>query len=147
MFCHVLETGEWEDLDRMEKFVNSIKPAHPASNLVSKHHRLFQIFYEVALRYTELKSTSNMQHNGYAEVSMEFDNYLNALGFHYPTIGSDMADGVNATPNEVSCQVSPEVSTDTHNVNMAANPGLELPAWLHVSQQMMGLLNNDDMPL
>ncbi|EMT61118.1 Putative transcriptional regulatory protein C11D3.07c [Fusarium odoratissimum] len=146
LFCHVLETGDWEDLDRMQKFVNSIKPAHPVSSIVSKHHRLFQIFYEVALRYNELKSTSKMQQNGCAEVSTEFYNCLNALGFQPPVGTSDMAGGANATLNDNSYEVSADVSADTCRGIMETDPASQLPAWFNMSQQMMGLLNNDDMP-
>lgn len=130
----------------MQNFVNSIKPAHPVSSIVSKHHRLFQIFYEVALRYNELKSTSKMQQNGCAEVSTEFYNCLNALGFQPPVRTSDMAGGANATLNDNSYEASADVSADTCRGIMETDPASQLPAWFNMSQQMMGLLNNDDMP-
>jgi hypothetical protein len=130
----------------MENFVNSIKPAHPVSSIVAKHHRLFQLFYEVALRYNKLKSTSKVQQNGYAEVSTGFSNYLNALGFQPPVETGNMAGEADAMLNDNSQKVSANVSADNCRDTIEADPASQLPAWFHMSQQMMGLLNNDDMP-
>lgn len=130
----------------MQNFVNSIKPAHPVSSIVAKHHRLFQLFYEVASRYNELKSTSKVQQNGYTEVSTEFTSYLNALGFQPSLETSDIASGANVMLNDNSQKVSTNVSADNRRETIEADPTSQLPAWFHMSQQMVGLLNNDDMP-
>lgn len=130
----------------MHNFVNSIKPAQPVSNIVSKHYRLFQIFYEVALRYTELKSASNMEHDDYPEVSTEIDNYLSALGFQAPIGMNEMAGSASVSLNENSCPVSTEASANSSKELLDADPASRLPAWFHVSQQMMGLVDNEEMP-
>ena len=87
-----------------------------------------------------------MQQDGYAEVSTELDNYLSTLGFHLPPEVHDIASSANEPSNGDLRPVSEEASAVTSQGTMDAEPVLQLPTWLHLSQQVMGLVYNDDMP-
>ncbi|PKS12634.1 hypothetical protein jhhlp_000842 [Lomentospora prolificans] len=149
LFCYVLETGDLEDLDRMQTFVDSIESACHHSNAISKHHRLFQVFHNVALRYTELKTASTPSQDGQTEVRTEMDAYLHALGF-YPHAGSNVtADNQNLT--ESSSMMSPtmlhlSMPTDALDVTKGAELPSHLANWYSVSQQMIELLDSDQLP-
>ncbi|KAL2848054.1 hypothetical protein BJX68DRAFT_267969 [Aspergillus pseudodeflectus] len=56
--CIVLNIapGDVEDLNNMQAFVASIESACPHSPAIAKHHRLFQVFCDVAARHYELKA-------------------------------------------------------------------------------------------
>ncbi|KAI9150764.1 putative transcriptional regulatory protein [Paramyrothecium foliicola] len=146
LFCHVVETGQWEDLERMRSFVESIDSSQPESKIVSKHHRLFQIFYEVALRYTQLKTASTPVQDDSLAVSTELDGYLHALGFQLPTATSN-----TGNPHIPVPQSSYEGSTvgftgaSQEEVTGAAEASLQMPPWFNLSQHMIGLMDSDEM--
>ncbi|KAK1147948.1 hypothetical protein N8T08_000464 [Aspergillus melleus] len=80
LFCHVIETGDLDDLTRMQTFVTSLESACASSKAIAKHHRLFQVFNSVALRYTELRGASPASQGETARLRMEMDTQLHALG-------------------------------------------------------------------
>ncbi|KAK8102217.1 hypothetical protein PG984_015363 [Apiospora sp. TS-2023a] len=83
IFCHVIETTDQTDLDRLHSFVASLEPVSQLSEPAARMQRLFQVLYNVALKYVEVKTSREQQ-----SVGRELDTYLNALGYGpAPTYG------------------------------------------------------------
>ncbi|KAE8159234.1 hypothetical protein BDV40DRAFT_273732 [Aspergillus tamarii] len=57
VFCHVIESGDVEDLRRIRTFADSIQEAAQYCKAILKHKRLFSAFVDVAVHYTKLKSS------------------------------------------------------------------------------------------
>ncbi|KAL4944595.1 hypothetical protein BDV06DRAFT_220112 [Aspergillus oleicola] len=55
LFYNVIQTQSLEDLTLLHSFVHSMTLASQASSALRKHQSLFQLFYDVAARYTELR--------------------------------------------------------------------------------------------
>ncbi|KAK8073269.1 hypothetical protein PG994_004168 [Apiospora phragmitis] len=76
IFCHVIETTDQTDMDRLHSFVASLEPVSQLSEPAARMQRLFQVLYNVALKYVEVKTSREQQ-----SVGRELDTYLNALGY------------------------------------------------------------------
>ncbi|KAK8024629.1 hypothetical protein PG993_012695 [Apiospora rasikravindrae] len=94
IFCHVIETTDQTDLDRLHSFVASLEPVSQLSEPAARMQRLFQVLYNVALKYVEVKTSREQQ-----SVGRELDTYLNALGYGpaptYGGMGGVVAGGTN----------------------------------------------------
>lgn len=149
LFCHVIETGNLDDLNRMHNFVSSLESACEQSSAIAKHHALFQVFHNVAARYIELKTASTPTQPEQAEQRVEMGTYLSELGFQPQMVppSRDEIEGPGGTGSEVEAPYVPimmprEVPVGYEEVDQAA----QLANWLTVSQQMMGLLDNNEFP-
>lgn len=149
LFCHVIETGDLDDLSRMHTFVSSLESACEQSTAIAKHHALFKVFHNVAARYIELKSASTPTQPEQAEQRVEMGTYLSELGFQPQMVppSRDGIEGAGGTGSAVEAPYMPmmipgEVSGGYEEVDQAA----QLANWLTVSQQMMGLLDNNELP-
>lgn len=92
VFCHVIETRDKEDIDRLGAFVTSIQPAAAASDAAAKLHRLFQILHGVAARWVELPGRYDDSDGGQPRAAAEErDAYLNLLCMPSVTEGSAAA--------------------------------------------------------
>lgn len=77
VFCHVIETTDpGTDLEQLHSFVASMEPALQLSESATRMQHLFQVLYNVALKYLEVKMSREQ-----LSVGREFDTYLNALGY------------------------------------------------------------------
>ncbi|KAJ3547328.1 hypothetical protein NM208_g1568 [Fusarium decemcellulare] len=81
LFCYVVETGNTEDLARMSTFVESIASASQYSPTLADHHHLFEVFHNVAQRYTELKSALAASTQNEIDINAEMDAYINSIWF------------------------------------------------------------------
>ncbi|CAH0004378.1 unnamed protein product [Clonostachys byssicola] len=153
LFCHVIETGNAEDLTRMGSFVGSIESLELGSGQIANHHRLFEVLYQVSKRYSELKATTTSAQAQNIELISEMDTYFSYLGYHpnrEPTINSEVhnsttAAALVATTVGAVLPAIGDMSMLLENPNL--NPGREqnsqLGNWFPLSQQMMTLLDND----
>ncbi|KAK7906485.1 hypothetical protein PG985_016222 [Apiospora marii] len=118
IFCHVIETTDQTDLDRLHSFVASLEPVSQLSEPAARMQRLFQVLYNVALKYVEVKTSREQQ-----SVGRELDTYLNALGYGpAPTYGG-MGGIVTAAANGGSYQGSSDMSdagSGSHHAAAAA---------------------------
>lgn len=138
-----------EDLERMQTFVDSIESARHHSHVISKHHRLFQVFHDVALRYTELKSASPPSQDAEVETRIEMDAYLSALGFQSHSTLSVPAGSQNIVESSsiwLPTMLPTEIQPDVLEANKEPGSPSQLANWYSVSQQMMGLLDSDQLP-
>lgn len=149
VFCQALETGDTDDLNRMQTFVISIESACHQSNAISRHYRLFQVFSDVAQRYTELRLTSTpTPEHDIARTQM--DGCLSELGFPLqlcPNVAanSQLVNGEqwNAVPNSSSFRF-PVGGSETGAANETSS---QLTQWYHANQLMMDWLDNGQRSL
>ncbi|KAI1808225.1 hypothetical protein F4811DRAFT_501589 [Daldinia bambusicola] len=147
LFCCVLETGDEGDSARMEAFVSSIETAREHSSVIAKHHVLFQGFYNVAVRYKELKSASTPVQQEQEELRLEMDSFLSELGLQ-----TQAGSATTNTTQDMALERplgatfgggdQPDMSKGYQEVEQA----LRLPRWYTMSQQMIGFLENDEFP-
>jgi hypothetical protein len=95
LFCHVIETSNMEDLQRLSDFADSLQPACSVSPATEKFLRVCRVLYNVARLYTEAKA---QQDNDLNLVGNDIDMYLSQLGFIAPqdqaAQQADFSDGV-----------------------------------------------------
>lgn len=147
----MIETSNMNDLDRLHDFLASLEPAARDSESTARLHRLFQVLYNVALKYVEVK-----QNQEQASVGREFDAYLNALGFNPGGAMGDMRqggegpEGSGLPPAGLSLNMQDYSGLEGVPMSNQGVPdqgmiqqGMLLGGWFHNSQQMMGLLDED----
>ncbi|KAJ5114352.1 hypothetical protein NUU61_000111 [Penicillium alfredii] len=162
LFCHVIETGAIQDLARMQSFVTSIESACRHSKAIAKHHRLFQVFYSVALRHTELRWAPTPTQEESLRLRMEMDAHLSALGLPQTAL---------AAANHSSHTGTETQETETHQGQAMAwlgdnapglgtldpvqgggmtstweDQGARLGNWFSFNQHVMELLDHNDLP-
>ncbi|KAL4964359.1 putative C6 transcription factor [Aspergillus stella-maris] len=146
LFCHVIEVSSWEDLNRLDEFVVSLKPNCTLSTAIAKLHRLCQALSNVARLYIEAKEQAQTQENqALASVNHEFDTYLSALGFAPPTGEGDVrwtaTPGVAPMPGDMNY-----AGTAAQNIGGQPIPQghmTQLGNWFSGNQYMLGLLEED----
>lgn len=79
LFCHVIETFNMDDLQRLAQFVASLQPAFSMSQPVEKLHRLCQVLHQVAALYVEARAKQQDQEE-MGMIGNDFDMYLSQLG-------------------------------------------------------------------
>ncbi|KAF4453115.1 hypothetical protein FALBO_16047, partial [Fusarium albosuccineum] len=77
IFCHVIESGDVQDLDRLRAFVASLESARMYSQATANIHRQFQALFHIAQQFTEIRSSNELLNS---EAITEFDEYIQALG-------------------------------------------------------------------
>ncbi|KAK6219968.1 fungal specific transcription factor [Colletotrichum tabaci] len=150
IFCQVMETSDATDLARLQGFVSSIQDAKEFTEASARLCRLFQVLYNVAFRYVEMRNSS--QQTGQAQASQEMDRYLTALGF--PSAGQSSEggpDGSDQLPmGGGGGGGGDEGITSTGSGVVPLNQMLwmgnasQLEDWFYSNQQMMGLVEDDD---
>lgn len=144
-----------------------MKDSCQKSGTIAKHHRLFQVFYSVAARYTELTMHSSSMQEEQRKLKSQVDAQLGAFGLQ-PN-GSYMGGHGNLPPTlETGSEPSPMASSQSAmGLNMEfpslgqppphrqpsanqdwaqAQQGLLLGNWFSFNQQMMGLMDQSDFP-
>jgi hypothetical protein len=135
----------------MHTFVGSLESACQHSSAIAKLHDLFQVFYNVAVRYTELKSASTPTQPEQTQHRVEMGTYLGELGFQ-PQIGPDARHGIqdgaggNGQGASTACFPAMVLPHDVSGVHEEAEQAAQLTNWYSVSQQMMGWLDNNELP-
>ncbi|KAF5007906.1 hypothetical protein FDECE_5821 [Fusarium decemcellulare] len=77
IFCHVIESGDAQDLDRLRAFVASLESARMYSQATANIHRQFQALFHIAQQFTEIRASNELLNS---EAITEFDEYIQALG-------------------------------------------------------------------
>lgn len=115
VFCHVIAAKDTTDLARLEAFLKSIRLAQDFSEAAARLNRLFEVLYNVALRYTEMQQ--NSQREEQLKAAEEMDQYLAALGFPPPGVsnhinesGNTVKDSQDFADNEDLLQDLPQLS-------------------------------------
>ncbi|KAI9146718.1 ATPase [Paramyrothecium foliicola] len=146
LFCHIIETGNGEDLGRLGDFVRSIQSVCDDSNTIANHYRLFQVFHSVAVRYTEIKSAPAPLRPEELEFRGEMDGFLRTMGFqtHQNLVAEDRdanAGDQVGSPSGFHMAPSVEMCDGLERTMQVSQTG----NWFTLSQQMMDLLDNDEV--
>ncbi|OIW32262.1 hypothetical protein CONLIGDRAFT_593417 [Coniochaeta ligniaria NRRL 30616] len=110
IFCHIIETSNHDDLQRLSRFAASLEPVSSMSLAMQKFYRLCKVLDQIATLYVEAKSQSYGQHDQDSSmVGNDFDTYLSQLGFipsqqYNPSDDMAIAGGTPA-PNQASTQL------------------------------------------
>lgn len=128
----------------MHTFIRSLESACQHSSAIAKHHDLFQLFYNVAVRYTDMKLASTPSQPEQAELRVEMGSYLSELGFQAQHgIQNAAGGGGQGVSTEFLSMTLPH---DVSGGQAEAGQAAQLANWYAVSQQMMGLLDNNQLP-
>lgn len=158
IFCHVVETTDPTDLGQLHSFVASMEPAMQLSESATRMQHLFQVLYNVACKYLEVKMSREQ-----LSVGREFDTYLNALGYGPGDHGAGAASagpvfgagallpgGAPSTSSAASSLQSPPGGhapawTGFQAPDAAVMPqqGMVLGEWFYNNRQMMGLMDDE----
>ena len=124
--------------------MTSIEPAACYSTSIANHHRLFQVFHSVALRYTALKSSLTPSQQDQIELKAQMDQYLSTIGAYPPcnTVEQRVDRGA-----QYASVASFEMPSDDIGANEAIDQASQLATWFSSSQQMMGWLESEQFPL
>ncbi|RSL62275.1 hypothetical protein CEP53_004813 [Fusarium sp. AF-6] len=77
IFCHVIESGDVQDLTRLQEFVASLESARMYSRATANIHRQFQALFNIAQQFIEIRTSNELLND---EAITEFDEYIQALG-------------------------------------------------------------------
>ncbi|KAF5689906.1 fungal specific transcription factor factor domain-containing protein [Fusarium circinatum] len=148
IFCHVIETQDEADLNRLQDFVTSIESASSISEPAAKIQRLFQVLYKIAMAYLKFRHSTSLVDG--CQDSSKIDGYLDALGFSSTSSGiSSRPDHLLAQRGNSNMEVENNGRTglDTLSGDLRAmNPMMwtsnsaELEEWLGNNEFMTGLM-------
>ncbi|KAF9874828.1 hypothetical protein CkaCkLH20_07522 [Colletotrichum karsti] len=149
IFCQVMETSDAADLARLQAFVSSIQAAKEFTEASARLYRLFQVLYNVAFRYVEMRN--NAQPSEQAQTTQEMDKYLAALGFPPAGLGgaAERQSGGEVGGSEGMVGSSFEdgaanpAGSGPLNQMMWMGNATQLEDWFYSNQQMMGLVEDD----
>jgi hypothetical protein len=79
LFCHIINTRNTADLNRLCQFVASLLQTSQRNGPIARFHRLCDLFYQVAVLYCS--SAVDEKSNETADIWPEMDDYLITLGF------------------------------------------------------------------
>ncbi|KAL4733991.1 hypothetical protein BDV11DRAFT_209783 [Aspergillus similis] len=144
LFCHVIETGNLQDLSQMQAFVISMESVCPHSPTIAKHHHLFHVFCTVAQRYCDIMSAASSTEEQ-LRLRMEVDAHLCAFGLQ-SQLPAEISDPV---PDKRMSSLGADTNYPGVNVGdstIDAADGFNLGDWFSFSQNIVGLLDRDDLP-
>lgn len=131
----------------MQIFVKSMEGSCHNSGAIAKHHRLFQVFYSVAARYTELMCSSAHMQEEQRELKSQVDAQLGALGLQ-PN-GSSMLGHPTQETTQVASSATPDMGILGHGQAPQREDwpeqGLLLGNWFSFNQQMMDFMDQSDL--
>ncbi|KAI1360616.1 hypothetical protein F5Y08DRAFT_316942 [Xylaria arbuscula] len=137
LFCHVVATGDKNDLARMQSFVASIRAAGENCTAVSKLHRLFDVFCSVARRYNDVRPAINTPQQ---EEQMRLNSCLTELGLQ-----TEMSQMSHETGGFMSSATSDNNGLTSNGMADWTSQGPPLGNWVSLNQQMMGILGDDEV--
>ncbi|KAM6534554.1 hypothetical protein FALCPG4_004186, partial [Fusarium falciforme] len=130
LFCHVIECQDETDLNRLQAFITSMESTPTLSEAAAKMHRLFQVLYQVALRY--LENFSSDSNGGQPQSNATLSAYLTTLGL--PILNQDIhhqgssALSSNTSPG-VNSQQAMEGALDTLR-GLDGQEGIHPTVWM-----------------
>ncbi|KAK1840417.1 fungal specific transcription factor domain-containing protein [Colletotrichum chrysophilum] len=156
MFCHVIETQDQTDLDRLGDFSCSIQNAAQVSEAAFKAFHLFHTLHGIAVRYLELCAAHPQ--NGQRKAGPEMDWFLEALGIappgqendgqrylasDAPWFGTDLIDSMEADGARDNDTTQRRTST-TQPLFRVGNE-VELESWFQNNEAGMDFLRDTDI--
>ena len=126
LFCHVIETSNADDLQRLAQFTASLEKVTSVSQGIARLHRMCQILQHVAEIYVKAKA---QQHQNMGMVGNDFDLYLAQLGF----ISRDCASRQGVAENGIGAGFAASGANETE----------QLGDWFSGNNFIMSLMEED----
>ena len=128
----------------MQAFIDSIESATHCSVLIARYHKLFQVFYNVARRFLQLKAIHTPSQQGHAELKAQMNHCLGALGLHQQRcVQNGYGDSLMLLPSMVSMQ---SVDNDS-GIAVGMEQPVQTMNWYALGQQMFESFGNDQPPV
>lgn len=146
LFCQVIETQDEMDLERLHSFVVSMESAPAVSDAAVKMLWLFQVLYNVALRYIEFRTSTPP--TAQAQANIELNAYIAALGLplsfdnrHQPSteLGQVQDAGSGLVTSDSSMLDITQGQRGVDQRTWMDNPA-QLEEWFNSNDQMMELV-------
>ncbi|KAK7421254.1 hypothetical protein QQZ08_010031 [Neonectria magnoliae] len=145
LFCQVIETQDEMDLDLLHSFIQSMESAPPVSDAPVKMLWLFQVLYNVAIRYIEFRTLVSPP--GQVHANAELNAYSTALGLPLPFDSLQQLLAELKQPHGVSREDTKDSSMGEStegqrevNQRMWSNNPAQLEEWFNSNHQMMELM-------
>ncbi|KAH6866035.1 hypothetical protein B0T10DRAFT_420404, partial [Thelonectria olida] len=147
LFCHVIETQDQMDLDRLSSFILSMESSPAISDAATRMIHLFRVLFSAAHRYVEFRvSTSSGEQ---AQARERLHTYMAELGLPVPLNNQEhLRPGLSQAQSEVAEQVTQDGSmSETMDGQGATDCRIwmgntaHLEEWFHSNHQMMELIN------
>lgn len=128
----------------MQGFINSIESATHGSVPIARHHKLFQVFHNVARRFLQLKATHTPSQQSHEELKAQMNHCLGAIGLHpQRCVQNGYGDSLMLLPSMVSMQ-SP---VDDSGISVNMEQPVQTMNWYALGQQMFESFGNDQPPV
>lgn len=143
MFCNVIEHENTNDLDIMQAFINSIESATHCSVSIARHHKLFQVFHNVARRFLQLKAVHTPSQEGHKELKAQMNLCLGALGLHQEGY---VQNGCGNSPIILPSVVSIQSPIDDSGIPTGPEEPIQMMNLYALGQQMFESFGNFQLP-
>ncbi|KAK4170522.1 hypothetical protein QBC43DRAFT_306371 [Cladorrhinum sp. PSN259] len=132
IFCHIVETSNIEDLQRLTDFVHGLQPVCAVSETVGKLYRVCQVLLNVATLCVKTREQrqQNPQNMDVTVAENNIDMYLSQLGFMPPY----------APPQSTPLYGSTGMPA---NADFSADQAAQLGSWFSGNTHILGLLEED----
>lgn len=142
----MIDTQDKEDLEHLRCFITSVESAPAVSDAATKALQLFQVLYNVAIRYTA--SHVSTPATDQAQASLELDAYMAELGLPVPLHHRHHQHIDLNSVQPGSGELGPQIDNmlDGLNGRRASDRGAwmgsatQLEDWLNSNYQMMDLI-------
>ncbi|KAB5572543.1 hypothetical protein GE09DRAFT_1170639 [Coniochaeta sp. 2T2.1] len=144
LFCHVIETSDHDDLQRLCRFTSSLEAVASLSLAMERFHRTCKVLYQVAALYVEAKAQSCEQKDvDMSIIGNDFDMYLSQLGFispqPHPVSGSmPLPTSGMPSPDQTSVQLGDWFSGNNYIMGLMEEDLLDFDAGLNPPQFQPG---------
>ncbi|KAH7120307.1 hypothetical protein B0J13DRAFT_457112, partial [Dactylonectria estremocensis] len=147
LFCHVIETQDQMDLDRLGSFISSMESTPAISDQATRVIHLFRVLFSAARRYVEFRNSSPSADQGQARERLH--TYMFELGLPvHPDNGEFQPHGTRQAQGEVAEQgtgdahmsesIDGQRATD-YRIWMSNTTHLE--EWFDSNHQMLEMIN------
>jgi len=144
LFCHIVETSDLDDLQRLADFVESLAPVCAVSEAIAKLHRICQVLHDVASLCVRARSAQRQrgpeqQDQDMAMVGDNIDMYLSQLGFMPPYANAP----AHAQPVLGMTTPFGEEGAEMVAAGFGAGNANELGNWFSGNTHILGLVEED----
>jgi hypothetical protein len=155
IFCHVIETRDQLDLERLHTFIESIKSAPTVSESATKMHRLFQALYVIAHRYVDYPGACQTDEDAVMETylaSMGFsaatapnpqqdDQHQQRMAQSFQRMGNIVGQGGGTGHGQMPINNAGNEQRTTNPIMWLGN-GAQLEDWFYHNQAMMEIIES-----
>ncbi|KAL2023006.1 hypothetical protein VTK56DRAFT_4221 [Thermocarpiscus australiensis] len=155
LFCHIVETSDEEDLQRLAAFVESLQPVCPVAEAADKLHRICQVLHQVASLCIRARAAQRKRRqddprqppeddHDMTMLGNNIDMYLSQLGFmphHHHQQQQQQYAGAQHPLQGAPAQFGE--GSEVPAVDFNASHANQLGNWFSGNTHILGLLEED----